>query len=55
MVVAPFPMNVAEASALFRGDFEVRDAPQSVQLESAAPAEFQEPIEIEWSSLRLAD
>jgi hypothetical protein len=55
VVVAPFPMNVAEASALFRGDFEVRDALRWVQLESAAPAEFQEPIEIEWSSLRLAD
>ena len=55
IVVAPFPMNAAEASALFRGDFEVRDALRWVQLESAAPAEFQEPIEIEWSSLRLAD
>jgi hypothetical protein len=48
-------MNVAEASALFRGDFEVRDALRWVQLESAAPAEFQEPIELEWSSLRLTD
>jgi hypothetical protein len=46
---------VAEASALFRGDVTVRDALLWVQLESAAPAEFQEPIEIEWSSLRLAD
>jgi hypothetical protein len=53
IIVAPFPMTLAEACALFRGDFQTHDAVTSVRLEATAPVEFQAPIEVEWSSLRL--
>jgi hypothetical protein len=55
IIVAPFPTTLAEICGLFRDDFQVHDAVTSVRLDAAAPVEFQVPIEVEWSSLRLED
>jgi hypothetical protein len=53
IIVAPFPLDLRDAAALFRGELRTRDQIEAIEFGADVPAEFRSLIEVDWSTLKL--